>query len=371
MELEALQNTATELASLSLRRDDPSMASHLLRVKGVIERFAKAFSGSWWGYHSRVYYADFISPSPGDSFNMEWGLTRRNRDTGWREYRADEVIRLIEAQAGNPDLDAFLQESSKVGKRFEELHGFIVSRLTYAVAERPGDKFLEDLLSKATRIRIMDAGDVVSALSPKGKAMSRDAQALTAGLQAPPHIQVSAKVSAIEVVYDACEELAKVTNTAVTHLRYEAKQVEQIARIGTRVFIGHGRATDWRDLKDFLQDRMHLPWDEFNRVPVAGVTNIVRLGQMLDGAAIAFLVMTAEDEQADGSVRARENVVHEAGLFQGRLGFDRAIVLLEEGCQEFSNINGLGQIRFPKKNIKAVFEDIRAVLEREGLAQAT
>jgi predicted nucleotide-binding protein len=162
-----------------------------------------------------------------------------------------------------------------------------------------------------------------------------------------------------------------VTNTAVTHLQYEAKQVEQAARIGTRVFIGHGRATAWRDLKDFLQDRMHLPWDEFNRVPVAGVTNIVRLGQMLDGAAIAFLVMTAEDEQADGSVRARENVVHEAGLFQGRLGFDRAIVLLEEGCQEFSNINGLGQIRFPKKNIKAVFEDIRAVLEREGLSQAT
>jgi predicted nucleotide-binding protein len=66
-------------------------------------------------------------------------------------------------------------------------------------------------------------------------------------------------------------------------------------------------------------------------------------------------------------VRARENVVHEVGLFQGRLGFTRAIVLLEEGCEEFSNIHGLGQLRFPKGSISAKFEDIRAVLEREGL----
>jgi predicted nucleotide-binding protein len=79
--------------------------------------------------------------------------------------------------------------------------------------------------------------------------------------------------------------------------------------------------------------------------------------------------MTGEDEQADGRIHARMNVVHEAGLFQGRLGFEKAIVLLEDGCEEFSNINGLGQIRFPKGNISAVFEDIRCVLERENLVE--
>jgi predicted nucleotide-binding protein len=77
--------------------------------------------------------------------------------------------------------------------------------------------------------------------------------------------------------------------------------------------------------------------------------------------------MTAEDEQSDGQLHARMNVIHEAGLFQGRLGFQRAIVLLEDGCEEFSNIQGLGQIRFPKGDIRAVFEEVRQVLEREGL----
>jgi predicted nucleotide-binding protein len=90
---------------------------------------------------------------------------------------------------------------------------------------------------------------------------------------------------------------------------------------------------------------------------------------MLEAAAVALIVMTAEDEQRDGKVRARENVVHEAGLFQGRLGFTKAIILLEDGCEEFSNIKGLGHIRFPKGNISACFEEIRRVLEREGLIE--
>ena len=61
-------------------------------------------------------------------------------------------------------------------------------------------------------------------------------------------------------------------------------------------------------------------------------------------------------------------MIHEAGLFQGRLGFKRAIILLEDGCEEFSNVHGLGQIRFPSENVSAVFEDVRRVLEREGLS---
>ena len=140
--------------------------------------------------------------------------------------------------------------------------------------------------------------------------------------------------------------------------------------VPTNIFIGHGRSSVWRELQDFLQNRLHLPWDEFNRTAPYGLTTITRLSKMLDQAAIAFLILTGEDEQADGTFHARMNVVHETGLFQGRLGFERAIVLLEDGCEEFSNMHGLGQIRFPRGNIRAVFEDIRQILEREGLVRS-
>ncbi|MGI9120201.1 MAG: TIR domain-containing protein [Acidimicrobiales bacterium] len=59
-------------------------------------------------------------------------------------------------------------------------------------------------------------------------------------------------------------------------------------------------------------------------------------------------------------------MVHEIGLFQGRLGFTKAIVLLERGCEEFSNIHGIGQIRFQAGNISDAFEEVRRVCEREG-----
>ena len=82
-------------------------------------------------------------------------------------------------------------------------------------------------------------------------------------------------------------------------------------------------------------------------------------------SSIAFLVHTAEDEDKDGTYHARENVIHETGLFQGKLGFKRAIVLLEDGCNEFSNISGIQQLRFAKDNIKESFGDVVSTINRE------
>ena len=136
-----------------------------------------------------------------------------------------------------------------------------------------------------------------------------------------------------------------------------------------KIFIGHGRSEIWRELKDFVED-LQLNWDEYNRIPTAGISTVARLQEILDDAAFALIVMTAEDEQPDGTLRPRQNVVHEAGLFQGKLGFRRAIVLREDDCAEFSNIAGLTVISFPKGKIRATFEEIRRVLKSAGTLSA-
>jgi len=133
------------------------------------------------------------------------------------------------------------------------------------------------------------------------------------------------------------------------------------------VFIGHGHSRAWIALRDLLRDQLHLSVDEYNVVPTAGISTVERLTEMLHTAEFAFLVLTAEDEQMDGSMRARENVIHEAGLFQGKLGFRKAIILLENGCGEISNMAGLGHIRFDRDNMQANFEEVRGVLEREKI----
>ena len=84
---------------------------------------------------------------------------------------------------------------------------------------------------------------------------------------------------------------------------------------------------------------------------------------MLKNSSFALLVLTREDETSGGCFRARQNVIHETGLFQGKLGFSRAVVVLEEGTESFSNISGIEQLRFAK--IQEIFGDVIATLKRE------
>jgi hypothetical protein len=166
---------------------------------------------------------------------------------------------------------------------------------------------------------------------------------------------------------DGLSALIKAALESALHLERIAKEQKKMSPTARTVFLGHGRSPVWRELKEFLEVRLHLAVDEFNSVSTAGIPTATRLEEILASASFAFIIMTAEDQQPDGSFNARLNVVHEAGLFQGRLGFRKAIILLEDTCEEFSNVHGLGQIRFPKGNISAKFEAIRIVLERERL----
>lgn len=368
-----LNNISRSLSEAAERLNDTEFTKPLDDLAHAANEFGKAWSGSWLGYHSNVYYIDFSLPPPGARFSQEWGFEEcwpiEATVGDWREYRATDVVEAIGQAAGEPDTSSQQTEAKKAAELFDDAKSQVLSLLSTAISGRSDDKFLADLQTQTEKLNIFDAATMVRALSPKGQLMTRDMSALEKGLVTPPHISVIAKVAALRDPFRACRDLSKIALRIAGHLKNQEKREVRDARIGTNVFIGHGRSTAWRDLKDFIQDRLHLPWDEFNRVPIAGVANIARLSQMLDESAVALLVMTAEDEQSDGRLHARMNVIHEAGLFQGRLGFERAIVLLEEGCEVFSNIQGLGQIRFPKGNIRAIFEEVRQVLEREGLLE--
>lgn len=135
--------------------------------------------------------------------------------------------------------------------------------------------------------------------------------------------------------------------------------------IPIKVFIGHGRDSQWRDIKDHLHELHGLDVVAYEIGPRAGRSVKDVLEGMLNESSFAILVLTGEDQHADGELHARQNVVHELGIFQGRLGFTRAVTLLEDGVSEFSNILGVNQIRFSKGNIRETFGDILATIRRE------
>ncbi|GLR48530.1 TIR domain-containing protein [Sphingomonas astaxanthinifaciens] len=347
----------------------------LARLEEAAVEAGRASSGSWLGYHANVYYADLKQPPAGAHFSQEWGLERLSYSSmgskgNWQEFDPQEIMARIRREAGDPDLSEVRAAARAAAADFEAAKADIRSILMTELKSAP-DPFLAQLNDDLEKLEALDATAIVKIWSPKGQVMTRDRTAVGQGNKVPPHTVLKAEVAEIRQAFNVCAEASKLARRAASHLERQEKRVRREARIGTNVFIGHGRSPLWRELKDFVQDRLKLPWDEFNRVPVAGVTNQARLAEMLDAAAVALVIMTAEDETADGQTQARMNVIHEVGLFQGRLGFTKAIVLFEDGCQEFSNIQGLGQIRFPTGNIAACFEQVRAVLEREGLLSST
>jgi predicted nucleotide-binding protein len=368
---EELFALAESLKKAARGSESEDVAKPISDLEEAAQQIGRSFSGSWQGYHSRVYYAGFSPPPPGAHFSQEWGLMDNFASSlgsrgDWREYEPEVVNARIRELAGEPNLENAHKAADAALDTFEFAKSEIISILQNELDERD-DGFLENLKNEVAKLEPLSTSEVAEHLSPKGQFMTRDTVVVGQGTQVPPHMSYVAEVRAIRHTFAICDAAREIATKAASHLERKSRKNKVAERVGTNIFIGHGQSRAWRDLKDFLQDRLKLPWDEFNRVPVAGVTNIARLSEMLDAAAIAFLVMTAEDEMADGAVQARMNVVHEAGLFQGRLGFSRAVVMLEEGCEQFSNIEGIGQIRFPRGNISAVFEEVRRVLEREGL----
>ena len=148
---------------------------------------------------------------------------------------------------------------------------------------------------------------------------------------------------------------------------YKATQTAAKAKQQTKpcIFIGHGHNKIWARLKIYLQDELKLDTINYEKEPRAGDSIVPILNEMLNQATFAVLVLTAEDKTAEGLERARQNVIHEAGLFQGRLGFKKAILLVQEGLEDFTNIDGLQVIRFKGDDIEHTFYELRRVLERE------
>lgn len=173
---------------------------------------------------------------------------------------------------------------------------------------------------------------------------------------------ISQWIDELESVYEQLEIYAELPSKT-----QQAMNADTMNNENKKIFIGHGRSHVWRELKDFIEDTLGLPYEEFNRISPAGRATSDRLKEMLEESCMAFLIMTGEDEQADGSLRARDNVIHEVGLFQGKLGFERAIILLEEGCEDFSNIHGITYIPFTKEKINTTFGEIIKVLKRESI----
>ncbi len=134
-----------------------------------------------------------------------------------------------------------------------------------------------------------------------------------------------------------------------------------------KIFLGHGRNTLWARVQIYLKDELRLNVEAWESNSRTGLHSVDVLKGILDSCTFAVIVATGEDATASGGVRARQNVVHEIGLFQGRVGFEKVALLQQRGIEELSNLAGLQVILFDEGQIEATFYELGRMLRREGI----
>lgn len=134
------------------------------------------------------------------------------------------------------------------------------------------------------------------------------------------------------------------------------------------IFIAHGRSNLWNEVVRMLRDDCNLDCiNYFEKDSRVGRFIGDILGDFKTETSFAIVVMTAEDETKDDKTRARQNVIHEIGFFQGKLGFEKVAILKQKQVESFTNIDGLQYIEFDGTNIQQTFYSLQRMLKREGI----
>jgi CheY-like chemotaxis protein len=170
-----------------------------------------------------------------------------------------------------------------------------------------------------------------------------------------------------EVVADAMRLGARYFLDKQSPTVYE-KMIEMIHELladsRSSVFLSHGHnEVLWRRLRDFLVSRLGLSTIVLQELPSQGLTVVEKLERASERCRFAIILMTKDDEQRSGGVRARQNVVHEVGFFQGKYGRHNVVLLAEEGVELFSNISGIIRIEFDAAHFEEAFEALRREVE--------
>lgn len=145
-----------------------------------------------------------------------------------------------------------------------------------------------------------------------------------------------------------------------------------VSKLKTGIFIGHWRSKIYLEVLEFLRARLKLPnehihYFEIGQLETPEVMPLLR--KFLSVCGHAIIVASGEDG-CGSEVRARQNVVHEAGLFQGALGEGTVTVLLQEGVTWISNDQGKVFLNFKDDHIASTFNDLRDRLDKAGMLES-
>lgn len=129
-----------------------------------------------------------------------------------------------------------------------------------------------------------------------------------------------------------------------------------------RVFIAHGGDRQWEIVRRAVEGAGY-EIEVFEADERAGESTLRVVHGMISRSTVGVIVMTATDTLPSGLRRSRPNVLHELGMCQGLLGLDQTFIVLENGTEIPSNIEGHIEIRYERGELHTVEDRILRAIE--------
>jgi predicted nucleotide-binding protein len=134
-------------------------------------------------------------------------------------------------------------------------------------------------------------------------------------------------------------------------------------------------------MKKYIEQTLGLKVMVYTDSAVAGKGPLENLEAMASQCGYAVVVLTKDDEVTgrtnrsvvegplNGRKRGRQNVIHEIGYCQAKMGADRVLILFEAGVEKPSNFEYLHGQQFTKGKLEKAFEFLSKHLNENARCQ--
>ncbi|BCX16111.1 MAG: hypothetical protein KatS3mg098_340 [Candidatus Parcubacteria bacterium] len=192
------------------------------KLKKACRRIERSWSGSFAGWHGRMYFRDFQIPSIHERFSGEWGGIHGIPE-GWEEKQPEEVREKIEELVGDEfSADDFEKELGKLKKEAIQLKDEIVITLSVFNFDTHAEKEKE-LFSQIENFEFgKTKGEFINDGLPKTM-MSRDTEALRQGICIASWLYYEGVALEAKSFYEAINNFFGLVNKLVRLLEQKIK----------------------------------------------------------------------------------------------------------------------------------------------------
>ena len=127
----------------------------------------------------------------------------------------------------------------------------------------------------------------------------------------------------------------------ILHAEQNLEDVTVHEPMGNKIFIVHGQDNEMKREVQLLLTRAGLDDVVLHERPDRGRTIIDKLIQESKDACYVIALLSPDDELANGSSRARQNVIFEIGYFLGKLGKERVRLFKRGNIDIPSDLQGI------------------------------